>query len=218
MPVFLRANSRYRSKISKKLVGLMSGNLWVESEIGKGSSFYFTIPYRQVSSGDAALIESQEKVLEHTLESSTSVLHPKLTPSRSSTGKVLIVEDDPVSRKIASKMVMKAGYEVVLAENGQIAVDRYIEDGTIDLILMDVQMCVMGGLEATEKIRKIEKEKVGSSSNRQIPIIALSAAAMNADRERGAAAGMTGYLTKPVNRIELLQTLEKFLGPMTKGE
>jgi len=202
--------------ISKKLVGLMDGTLWVESEIGKGSSFCFTIPYRRASSADAALFQSQEKILGHTAESLKSTHHRKFAPPGSSTGKVLIAEDDPVSRKIASKMVTKAGYEVVLAENGQIAVDKYIEDGTIDLILMDVQMCVMGGLEATEKIRKIEKEKVGSSSSRQIPIIALSAAAMNTDRERGAAAEMTEYLTKPVNRIELLQTLERYIGSLTK--
>ena len=204
--------------ISKKLVCLMGGTLWVESEVGKGSSFYFTIPYRQAQNGDAAMFEPPENQLGHTGQGSTSFHRRNLASTGSSAGKVLIAEDDPVSRKIASKMVTNAGYEVVLAENGQIAVERFMEDRTIDLILMDVQMCVMGGLEATEKIRTIEKESVGSSSGRQIPIIALSAAAMNTDRERGAAAGMTDYLTKPVNRTELLQTLEKFLGSMTKDD
>ena len=121
----------------------------------------------------------------------------------------MIAEDDPVSRKVATKMVEKAGYDVVLAENGRIAVSKFESDEKIDLILMDVNMEIMGGLEATSMIRGIEAKH---QNERRIPIIGLSAAAMSGDRERGAASGMTDYLTKPVNRKALIATLEQYLG------
>jgi CheY-like chemotaxis protein len=185
--------------ISRKLIQLMGGKLWVESKLGLGSAFCFTLPYAIApdESGD----DTEEPA---ETETALSIAH----------GKILIAEDDPVSRKVATKMVELAGYDVVLATNGAIAVSKFESDSSIDLILMDVNMEVMGGLEATTRIRALEAT---NQSERRIPIIALSAAAMTGDRERGASAGMTDYLTKPVNRKALIKTLEKYLGKLENG-
>jgi CheY-like chemotaxis protein len=117
----------------------------------------------------------------------------------------LVAEDTIVSLKMLKRMLEKAEYEAMLAGDGQQAVSKFESDRSIDLILMDVHMPVMDGLEATALIRNIEAK---SGDKNGIPIIALSAAAMQTDRERGVAAGMSHYLTKPVNRKELLATLE----------
>jgi PAS domain S-box-containing protein len=186
--------------ISRKLLEMMSGKLWVHSKVGEFSSFYFTIPYAPAPDTSVADLEHvKEKVAQMTCISS---------------GKILIAEDDPVSRKIATRMVENAGYDVVLAENGHVAVSKFEADPTIDLILMDVNMDIMGGLEATSLIRSIEAKY---QYERRVPIIALSAAAMNGDRERGAACGMTAYLTKPVNRILLIEAIEQYVGKIENG-
>ncbi|KAL3912095.1 MAG: hypothetical protein SGILL_007023, partial [Bacillariaceae sp.] len=166
--------------ISRKLVEMMGGTLVVESMVDEGSTFLFTMPYKQAPDES---IEEIEQVTQKVAQA-TSITG----------GRILIAEDDPVSRKVATKMVENAGYDVVLAENGRIAVSKFESDEKIDLILMDVNMEIMGGLEATSMICGIEAKH---QNERRIPIIGLSAAAMSGDRERGAASGMTDYLTKP---------------------
>lgn len=186
--------------ISKRLVEMMGGTLWVDSKIGEGSTFSFTIPYKQAPDGS--------------IEDSGPLTDKALHATKITSGKILIAEDDPVSRKVATKMVENAGYDVVLAENGRIAVSKFEADRSIDLILMDVNMEIMGGLEATSLIRDLEARH---QHERRIPIIGLSAAAMNGDRERGAASGMTDYLTKPVNRKDLIAAIEQYLGKVENG-
>ena len=115
---------------------------------------------------------------------------------------ILLAEDNPVNQTMAVRLLEKHGHQVVVAANGREAVDRH-EKEDFDLILMDVQMPGMDGFEATVTIR--EQEKI---SSRHIPIIAMTAHAMQGDRERCLAAGMDGYLSKPVNLKDLFAAVE----------
>ncbi len=119
--------------------------------------------------------------------------------------RVLVVEDNAVNQRLATRLLEKRGHRVTVTANGREAVES-VEKHTYDLILMDVQMPEMDGLEATAVIREREKRK-GS----HIPIIALTAHAMKGDRERCRAAGMDGYLTKPIRSQELDEVLETYL-------
>jgi CheY-like chemotaxis protein/HPt (histidine-containing phosphotransfer) domain-containing protein len=126
-------------------------------------------------------------------------------------GRILLAEDNPVNQTLALKLLAKQGLEVVLTENGKEALAAW-QGGTFDAVLMDVQMPEMGGLEATARIREIEKTRGG-----HITIIAMTAHAMAGDREKCLAAGMDDYLSKPLRTRELLQTLERVLAP-ARGE
>jgi len=117
--------------------------------------------------------------------------------------RILVAEDNRVNQTLAVRLLEKAGHRVELAENGSLAVEKY-GAATYDVILMDIQMPVMDGLEATAAIRALEKD-----SSRHIPILALTAHAMVGERERCLAAGMDGYLTKPIQRAELFHQLER---------
>jgi CheY-like chemotaxis protein len=114
---------------------------------------------------------------------------------------VLLVEDNLVNRKLVLYILSKRGHQVVVASNGKEAVEA-AEGQRFDLILMDVQMPVMGGLEATAILR--ERERAGSP---RTPIIALTAHAMAGDREQFLSAGMDGYLAKPVDESTLLERI-----------
>jgi CheY-like chemotaxis protein len=120
--------------------------------------------------------------------------------------KILLAEDNKVNQEVALSMLTKQGYEVYIANNGEEAVTA-LQKEPFDLVLMDVQMPVMNGYEATQKIRLIEKQ-----TNSRIPIIGLTANAMNGDREKCIDAGMDEYLSKPVNMRGLLATIDKLSG------
>ena len=188
--------------ICKKLIEMMGGSLKVESGgSGNGSRFYFVLPY------EPAQLAPINKNLK-TSGAKRSGTPPKLAPTNSGTSaksdsgkkkscsKILLAEDDTVSRKMVTRMLEKAGYEVLPAVDGIEAVCLFKEHhDTIDLVLMDVMMPNMDGLEATEKIREFEQ---GSEFADSIPIVALSAGAMKGDKEKGLECGMNSYLTKPV--------------------
>jgi len=122
----------------------------------------------------------------------------KLPPLR-----VLLAEDNPVNQALAVKLLQKRGHEVTVAGNGREVVEKWL-DGHYDLILMDIQMPEMDGLEATRKIRAEEKDS-------HTPIIAMTAHAMKGDREKCLAAGMDGYVAKPVRAKELFRTIGEVL-------
>ena len=115
--------------------------------------------------------------------------------------RILLAEDNPVNQRLAVKLLEKQGHSVRVANNGREALDT-LEQETFDLVLMDIQMPVLSGLEAAAIIREREKE-----SGEHTRIIALTANAMSGDREKCLAAGMDGYLSKPIRVEELLAVL-----------
>ena len=185
---------------------MMGGDLRAESSTkgpDKGSCFTITFPY--VPGKGPSSRKSDETHVEDPRKLVTQ------SSAASSTKKILVSEDDRVSRRMIFRMLTASGYDVLLATNGQEAVSTYEENRQdIGLVLMDVQMPIMDGYQATKAIR--EKEQALSENSPCIPIIALSASAMKGDHERGIAHGMTDYLTKPVNLKLLLETLERTLG------
>jgi CheY-like chemotaxis protein len=121
--------------------------------------------------------------------------------------RILVTDDDSNNRVLVTNILRRSGYHVVIARDGLEATDLYSR-GTADLILMDLQMPNLGGLEATASIRRLE-----ASSNSRIPIIALTAHAMAGDRERCLAAGMDDYISKPVRSKDLLAKIAHFTAP-----
>jgi two-component system sensor histidine kinase/response regulator len=119
---------------------------------------------------------------------------------------ILLVEDNPINQKVAARLLEKAGHAVTVAENGRVALD-IVTARQFDLVLMDVSMPEMDGLEATAAIRQRE-----AGTDRHLPIVALTAHAMVGDRERCLGAGMDGYVTKPVIQALLFQAMADALG------
>ena len=173
--------------ISKKLVELMGGEIGVASEEGKGTTFWFTL-----------LLDRREQV--ETLEKA-----PKLKLAQTINARVLVAEDNKVNQLVARKILEKLGCQVDIVENGQQAVEA-VAQGDYDLVLMDCQMPVMDGYEASQQIRLSEQSGI-----ERIPIIALTANAMKGDRDKCLEAGMDEYVTKPLIISELEQTLLQML-------
>ena len=130
---------------------------------------------------------------------------PQATAAPASGLPVLLVEDNRINQRLASKLLEDRGYRVTLAENGQLALDA-LAHTSFAAVLMDMQMPVMDGLEATRRIRARE----AASGLARTPIVAMTANAMQGDRERCLAAGMDDYLSKPINADELFRQLERW--------
>ncbi len=125
---------------------------------------------------------------------------------------ILIAEDNLVNQKLAEKMLSKAGYQVQIANNGSEAYEKYAADpDKFDLIFMDIQMPVLNGLDAAEKIRVFEKEVFKPDKQIHIPIIAMTANAMKGDREKCIESGMDDYISKPVKREVVFELLDKWV-------
>jgi signal transduction histidine kinase/CheY-like chemotaxis protein/HPt (histidine-containing phosphotransfer) domain-containing protein len=176
--------------ISKRLVELMGGRIGVESEPGKGSCFWFEVPLARVAASEVTASEPA----------------PVLSPG----SRVLLVEDNRLNQEVAVHFLRKAGLEVEVAAHGAEALER-LPRGRYDVVLMDCQMPVMDGYEATRRIRALP----GFSG---LPIIAMTANALEGDFERSLAAGMNDHLSKPIDAPRLYRTLARWLTRPSGGE
>lgn len=186
--------------ISRQLTELMGGHIDVVSAPGKGSTFWFTV---ELEDAGAVVDASPEEGAE-----------PSVVVSG---GHVLLVEDNEGNRLMVKEMLAQRGISCVEAANGEEAVEAVASAEGLGLILMDCQMPLMDGYEATRRIRAWE-ESGGSSSSCRMPIIALTANATLDDRRRCITAGMDDYLAKPFRMADLYRTVEKWLGPTAEAE
>ncbi len=182
--------------ISKNLVELMHGRIWVESEAGKGSIFHFHV---RLGVQDASKAASSARMEEK--EALNTAAMRGLKGAR-----VLLVEDNEMNQELAMELLAQAGMEIVVANNGQEALDTLANDGRFDGVLMDCQMPVMDGYTATREIRK-------NPDWQALPVVAMTANAMAGDREKVIEAGMNDHIAKPLNVGEMFTTLAKWIKP-----
>ena len=181
--------------ICKRLVDLMGGEIGFTSQEGVGSTFWFHLPLAR-SAPKAPAPPGASAVLAWT---------PATVPQPGSAGRILVVEDNPVNQEVTMALLEALGYPADLAEDGLEAVAK-VERGDYGLVLMDMQMPNLDGMEATRLIRGLPGEPGG------VPIIAMTANAMESDRALCLEAGMDGYLSKPVNRSLLQAAIEQWTG------
>ena len=180
--------------ISAHLVEMMGGKIWVESQVGSGSTFYFTARFGKISSMPAQLPQPRTAVM------STSGLEVN-AKSQLGSLKILIAEDNFSSLKLLTRLLERWGQQVTLAVNGREAVNLFEKD-SFDLVLLDIQMPEMDGFEVTAAIREME-----TKTGKHTPIIALTAHALAGQREQCLTRGMDGFVTKPIEPRKLLESL-----------
>ena len=177
--------------ISREFCKMMDGEIGVESEEGKGSTFWFRI---KLAIGDSALAAKTKRVENLSISGTLNSVHAR----------VLLVDDNATNRKVASQILMKAGCEVEMASSGKEAISVLQKDAKFDLVLMDIQMPEMDGMETTRRLQALGLAYLP-------PIVAMTAYAMKEDRERFLAAGMDDYLAKPIRAQQIIQMVSRWV-------
>jgi CheY-like chemotaxis protein len=175
--------------ISSKLVNMMQGRIWVESEMGRGSTFHFTarfaigsVPAKQLRGHRVLSVDDHDRRL-----------------------RILVAEDNLFNQKVVLGLLKKMGHAVMVANNGREAVDLFEKNKNgYDLVFMDIQMPEMDGFRATELIRREQQR-----TDIRAPIVAMTAHAMTGDREKCLSAGMDDYISKPISRDELARVMQR---------
>jgi signal transduction histidine kinase/AmiR/NasT family two-component response regulator len=185
-------------RIATELSRMMGGEVGVESELGKGASFWFTARMK---------LAAPEATMQPVVEAGAVVVARSFPGAR-----VLLVEDNTVNEVIARTMLQSLGCQIETAGNGLDAVRRF-EHGKFDLVFMDCQMPEMDGYTATGEIRRRERD-----GGLRVPIIALTANALEGDRERCLAAGMDDYLAKPYVRDQIITMMQRWLPQFSNRE
>ncbi len=176
--------------IVNQIVELMGGSIQVNSALGQGSEFAVVLPIK--------LAKKKAKKVK-----------PIAVVSDSHKGRILLVEDNLINQEVAKELLSDFGLDIVIAENGNEAIDQ-LRNQVFDLVFMDCQMPIMDGYAATLAIRDGAADH-GNNMNRKIPIVAMTANAIDGDKEKCLACGMNEYLSKPIEHVELSRILSTFL-------
>lgn len=179
--------------ITRNIVDLMKGEISVQSELNAGSEFTVLLTFR-CQQENASEVRNDVEVVHHGVDRDKRE------------GRILLVEDNEMNQEIAYEFLSDAGYEVVIAGNGQEAIDQLMAGDPFNIVLMDVQMPIMNGYTATGLIRALPDREIAS-----IPIIAMTANSFEEDRMEALNRGMNGHIAKPIDFKALFRMLDSFL-------